>query len=308
MQNDRRLEITGKIVTVEQIEKVADYLLETKNNYDRLIKEDKQKNQDAYITHGDYNYYTNYMPKLEYEINYEDGRSTKTEDIYVFKDALKEPRYLKSINMQFYLKYSDNQMGEETKHDMSLYLTIRTDSIYFSTSDEHMEKEAYNFNSYIRGILEEGPDHYDFIAKKKRWIKLIVGTGFGSILSVIAFFIGLYLKSTEMETIVTLFKTPFLLTMLGWTIAVAFGTFCTTPIMSSLYHEIDKSLNSFSKEWQKKKIENYKEANEILIGENVNNLEKRETIKKIYNIAKPLVLLHLGFSMVVLVVLSVIGG
>ena len=304
MANDRRLEITGKIITVDQIEKVADYLEQTKANYDRLIKGDKEKNNDTYIDKGDYHYYAVTMPKLEYEIRYTDGRETTTEDIYVFKDALKEPRYLKSINMQLYIKYKDNQMGEETRHEMSLYLTIRDESLYFSTSDEHMDNEAYNFNSYVRGILEEGPDHYDLIAKKRTWIKLVVGMGLGSILSFILFFVSLYLKSTEMETIVTLYKTPFLLIMLGWVIAVAFGTFFTTPIMSGLYHEIDKSLNSYSKDYAKKKIENYKEANEILIGENVNNLEKRETIKKLYNIAKPLVLIHLGFSMVVLVILS----
>ena len=304
MANDRRLEITGKIITVDQIEKVADYLEQTKANYDRLIKGDKEKNNDTYIDKGDYHYYAVTMPKLEYEIRYTDGRETTTQDIYVFKDALKEPRYLKSINMQLYIKYKDNQMGEETSHEMSLYLTIRDESLYFSTSDEHMDNEAYNFNSYVRGILEEGPDHYDLIAKKRTWIKLVVGMGLGSILSFILFFVSLYLKSTEMETIVTLYKTPFLLIMLGWVIAVAFGTFFTTPIMSGLYHEIDKSLNSYSKDYAKKKIENYKEANEILIGENVNNLEKRETIKKLYNIAKPLVLIHLGFSMVVLVILS----
>ena len=307
MANDRRLEITGKIISVEQMIKVAEYLEETKGNYDRLIKADKEKNNDVYIDKGDYHYYSTYNPKLEYEIRYTDGRETTTQDIYVFKDALNEPRYIKSVNMQIYIKYKDNQMGEETNHEMSLYLTIRDDSIYFTTSDENMDQEAYNFNSYVRGILEEGPDHYDYIAKKRRWIKLIIGTGLGSILSFILFFVSLYLKSTEVETIVTLYKTPFLLNMLGWVIAVAFGTFFTTPIMSGLYHEIDHSLSSYSKEWAKKKEESYKEANEILIGENVNNLEKRETIKKLYNMAKPLVLIHLGFSMIVLVVLSM-GG
>ena len=279
MANDRRLEITGKIITVDQIIKVADYLEETRAHYDRLMKEDKLKNNDTYLNKGDYHYYAITDPKVEYEIRFIDGRETTTQDIYVFKDALNEPRYIKSVNMQIYIKYKDNQMGEETRHEMSLYLTIRDESIYFSTSDEHMDTEAYNFNSYVRGILEEGPDHYDFVARKRTWIKLVVGMGLGSILSFILFFVSLYLKSTEMETIVTLYKTPFLLTMLGWVIAVAFGTFFTTPIMSNLYHEIDKSLNSYSKEWAKKKTENYKEANEILIGENIHNLEKEKLLK-----------------------------
>ena len=146
----------------------------------------------------------------------------------------------------------------------------------------------------------------DFIAKRRNSIKLIIGTALGSFLSFILFFVALYLKSTEMETIVTLFKTPFLLTCLGWVIAVAFGTFLTRPILSGLYHEIDKSLNSSYQDIAKSKAARYKEANEILIGENVNNLEKRETIKKLYNLSKPIVLFHLGFSMVTLVILSII--
>ena len=73
--------ITGKIITVDQIIKVADYLEETKANYVRLIKADKEKNNDVYIDNGDYHYYSTYNPKLEYEIRYTDGRETTTQDV-----------------------------------------------------------------------------------------------------------------------------------------------------------------------------------------------------------------------------------
>lgn len=301
MDNDRRFEITGKIVTPEQIIEVSNYLQKTKNFYVNAIKEDKEKNNGVYFDQGSYKYYAYSDPKVEYDISYKDGRSVKTQDEYVFKDSLNEPQYLKTINMQIYISYKDNNMGETTDHNESLYLTFREDSIFFQTSDKNMGDASYNLNSYVRGIIEQGSDHYDMVAKKRMFIRNIIGFALGSIFAFILFALLLFLKTQEVEVAVTLFNNSIILVLIGWLFSFAFGRFLSTPILNNLYHEIDSSLYSYSKDYKKKKIERYKEANEVLIGENYNNLEKRELIKTLFSISKIVALIHIVFSIIVLI-------
>ena len=305
MDNDRRFEITGKIVTPEQIIEVSEYLQKTKDFYVNAIKADKEKNNDVYFDKGSYKYYAYTQPKVEYDISYKDGRSVKTQDTYVFNDALKEPQYLKTINMQIYISYKDNIMGEVTDHNESLYLTFREDSIFFQTSDKNMSDESYNLNSYVRGIIEKGNDHYDNIAKNRYLIRNIIGFAFGSVFAFIMFFVLLYLKTQEIELAVTLFDNSIILVLIGWLFSFAVGRLLSTPILNNLFHEIDSSLNGYSKESTKNKKERYKEANEVLIGENYNNLEKRELIKKVFSISKIITLIHVVFSIIVLIFLNI---
>lgn len=307
MENDRRFEIANKIISVEQIIDTARYIEKTKDYYNQLIKSDLEKNQNTYFENGEYKYYTSYMPKTEFTINYTDGREVKTADIYVFEDALKEPKYVKKVTEQIYISYKDNELGEITEHSMSCYLTLYDKSVFFNTSDKNMSEQAYNMNSYIRGLLESGEDRYSGVIKNRFFIKNIIGLSIGLILTLVIFFILLALRSQGSETFETLFVTPFALTGLGWLCAFAFGSFLVAPIIDNLYKEIDHDSSSvYAKANMDKTYKNeYSKYNEILIGENYNNLEKRKTIEKLFNISKKVILARLAISIIIIIILAV---
>ena len=206
MDNDRRIEITNKIITIEQIKEVSNYLQKTCNYYLNLIKNDRVKNNNVYFDNAEYQYYTSSLPEVKYEINYNDDRNVQTTDEMTFIDSLKEPQFIKKLNMQLYVYYRDNELNEVTEHKMGIYLTFDKTSIYFSTTDLNMNDQSYNLNSYVRGILESGEDRYSGIVKHKFIVKNIIGLAAGSILTLLLFLILVIMRSNGNDTFEALFS------------------------------------------------------------------------------------------------------
>ena len=308
MENERRFEIQNKIVTVEQIMEVSDYLQKTLKYYLDLINQDLAKNNNAYFDDATYKYYTSYKPHIEYTIDYLDGREVKTEDEFVFKDCLKEPQYLKSISEMIYISYKNNEFGDVTEHSMSLYVSFNDSFITFSTSNQNMNEEEYNLNSYVRSIIEKGGDRLSKIVKNRFWVKNTIGLAAGSILTLIIFIIILLTRDSN-NSFDFLFNNPILITLLGWLSAFAFGSTLVSSIVNNLYKKIENGELNYA-EYGGKYTENfensYSKSNEVLIGKFYNNLEKRKTIEKYYNLSKKVVLIRLAISLVILVVLSLI--
>lgn len=308
MNNDRRFEIQNKIITPEQMIEVSDYLQKTCNYYLDLNKQELEKNNNAYFNSGEYRYYMYNKPEVKYKITYTDDRRIETTDENLLKEALEEPQYVKEITESVYITFNSN-IGEEKKEmKLSVYITFAGRHIYFSSTDKNMDEEAYNFNSYIREILERGEDRYTGVVKNKFSIKVVVGLAFGSILTLIAFFILLALRLNGSDILDLFFSNGFVLPLLGWIIAFVFGTIIAGPITDNLYKEIDGTPENIYIHGKNKEEfeEEYTKRNEILLGKNYNNLVKRKEIEKIYNISKKVVLIRLGISVIIIILLSII--
>ena len=305
MNNEHRFVISNRVISVDQIRDVSNYLQKTCNYYLDLIQKDRERNNNAYINNAVYKYYNTLKPEVKYDIIYTDDRHIQITDSYTFENELNEPQFLKELTMQLYISYKNNEYNEDTEHTMSIYLTFTQTSVYFSTTDKNMNEQSYNMNSYVRGILESGEERYTGIVKNKFFVKNIIGLAAGSILTFIGFIILLLMKSGENETIEMLFNNPLLLILTGWLIAFAFGSIIIKPIIDNLYKEIDTEHSVYSnmKDIYQKE---YMKQNEVLIGSNYNNLEKRNTIRKIYSISKKVLLVRVGISLIILLVLSII--
>lgn len=304
---DNRLEISNKVITVEQIKEVAEYIEKTKNYYVKLIKEDKERNNNKYLGQASYKYYAYSMPTAGYKINFSDGRKVETSDIYSFIDSLNEPQYIERVFMDISVIYTDNEMDEKTRHYLNTYVTIDETNIHISTSDENMKEVAYNFYSYIRGIFERGEDRYSKVVKNRTFIKSTIGLAVGSILTLVLFFLGLMLKSQGNLALENLYENGLVLSFLGWLGAFAFGSILIRPIINNLYKEIEKDHSfSYAKLKNTTFKEEYTKKNEILIGKNVNNLEKRETISWLYNLSKKVIFVRLIISIIIVIALSLL--
>lgn len=303
MNEERRFEIENKIISVEQIIECSNYLQKTKNYYIDLIGKDKEKNKGLYLNQAEYSYYSYMQPKLEYSITYTDGRETKTLDEYVFKDALTEPQYINNITMHLYIDYKDNLMNEETEHNMSLYLSLNKNSVYYSTSEKNLSEVSYNLNSYVRNILESGSDRFTGIVKNRFLVKNCISLAVGLVITLIVFLLLLLLKNGENESIEMLFENGILLTLLGWVIALPIGSVITGPIVNNLYSGMNCVKDGYTSGITKMNEDSYKKANEVLIGSNSNNMESRKTIEEFYKISKILILIRLVISIIILMFL-----
>ena len=314
MDNRSSFLVQNKLITIEQIKEVTEYLRKILNHYDGLIKQELQElqqlqennNTNIYALHYKYHVYVN--PSPEYYVEFTDGRKINTKDDYVFYDALKEPQYIFKMEIKLYISYEDNEMDETTRHELSISLIFTESVIHFSTFNENMNEEHYNSCSYISGLLNGGEDRFSGIIKKRFWVKIIIGLAAGSILSLICFIIMLLIKNDSSDTINMLFNNPIMLVLLGWLMAFAFGSTLIGSIINGLYKALEDGLENAYKggTYTEHYEDNYRMFNEVLIGKNYNNLEKRKTIEKLYSISKKVVLIRLLISLIILVVLSLI--
>ena len=307
MNNEKRFEIVNKIVSVEQIKQVSDYLQKTKNYYLDVIKHEKEKakSQNKY----DYNPYS--KATVEYSIEYTDGRQNKFEDEYVFKQELEEPQYIKEINFRLWISYATKDEYEiddykSTSRTMSLYLTLRDNSIYFTTSDQNMNEPSYNMNSYVRSILESGGDSLDSVIKNRFWIKQIISFGIGSIIFLIIFLVLWILNFNGSEIYTSLTENGIIFFSAFLVCSSTIGNLIGSPLINSFYGAFTNTLSTNKDKTQTIKNEYMKEKNEVLIGKNYDNLNIRNEVKKLYNIFKKVVLATLLIAIVLSVIFLVI--
>lgn len=142
-----------------------------------------------------------------------------------------------------------------------------------------MQNEVDNITSVINQIFNNAEDRLNKIVKKRFWIKNAIGIAFGSILTLICFIIALFIKNSETGTINMFFENPILLFLLGWLVAMAVGSILVAPIVDNLYKDIEQRLEhvKYGSTYEKEEERKYSIFNEVLIGNNYNNLEKRKT-------------------------------
>lgn len=300
--------VQNKLITIDQIKEITEYLKKTLNHYNDLIKQELQENNNANFYQGHYKHYIYTKPSLEYKVEFTDGRKIDTQDDFVFYDALKEPQYVYKIEERLYIAYDDNDMGETTNHLIDISLNFSESVIHFVTSNKNVNDEIYNLSSYINGILNGGEDRFNKTIKKRFWIKNTIGLAVGSILTLLGFIILLLMKNETTETINMFFNNPIMLVLGGWLIAFAFGSTMVSSVVNNLYSSLEVGLENAYKggTYTDHYEDNYRMFNEVLIGKNYNNLEKRKTIEKFYDLSKKVLLIRLGISLIILLVLSLI--
>lgn len=307
MDNRNELKITGQIITIDKILEVSDYMQSIVKRYNDLIQEDKQKNQNAFLSNANYNYYSFSNCKVEYTIDFLDGRSLKTEDEYTFKDEVKEPKYIKSMSLYLYISYIDNNMNERTDHTLNFFLSIWNDHVDMNVSSNHMDEEMYNVHSYIKGIFEKGEERNNKIVKNRNLIKLLFSLAVGSILSYIPVIIIFVINSSDNMGTNFIFSNGIVFEILHWFIIFVIGTFLGYPIMNNLYNKIEPEKFIGGADYLAKKQEEFEMGNEVLFGDRVNNLEKRATIEKYYELSKKILLGQAVISIILMVVLTIIS-
>ena len=307
MDNISNLKITGQIITIDKILEASDYMQNIVKHYNDLIKEDKQKNQNAFLNDANYNYYSFSNNRVEYTINFLDGRTLKTEDEYVFKDEVKEPKYIKSMTLYLYVGYVDNTMNERTDHKLSIFLSIWNEHVDMNVSSKHMDEEMNNAHSYIKGIFEKGEERNNKIVKNRNLIKLLFSLAVGSILSYIPIIILFVINYSDNTGTSFILNNGIVFEILHWFIIFIVGTFLGYPIMNNLYNKIEPEKFNLGADYQARKQEEFETGNEILFGDRVNNLEKRATIEKYYELSKKIILVQVVISIISMVVLTIIN-
>jgi len=313
---NNEIEVTNKIIKVNQIFEVISYLEQLRNLYNNLIKQDKEKNKRLPYSEqrGNYMPYGESLPeKIQFELEYTDGRRNTQNDFEWFKHELDNPQYIKKIGIHLSISFYDNYdyYNEKIEKRLSPSVYINENTAYIISHSKNMDEEIYKVTTYIKGILCSNEDRYNKIIKNKSLIIYVFTLATGFILSYILILLIFIFRDSLKEISNLLFHNNIIFLLFQWVVSPLFSTIFSFNIISSLYEEIvprkiyDHTTSDY-KVIYKDDVEDYKKYCEVLIGKNTYNEEKRKSIKKIYETCKKIVLIQMVISMIIFIIMAII--
>lgn len=302
--------IVNRIITLNEIEQIANYLENKKEEYIRLINIDETKNRGLKFTEQKYEYKATTPPVIDYMISYRDNKTMTQEDYNWFVGNLANPEDISRIRIELKIRYSENYTNPERynyKH-MNISISFSEDSTRIMVNSEQLENETYTIYNDIIDILNNTQERYNKTIKNRNFRIQSFCLSIGFVLSYVVFIV---LKMVNLpEEINDLLSNKFVIILGQWFISAIIGNMIGYNIIAMLYKNLIPKTKYAG--WDKSKhkatyIDNVDEFighNEVQIGQFANNGKAREKIEKIYRITNKIVLIQLLVSIILFFILK----
>lgn len=303
--------IVNKIIPIETIVEVANYLEDQKEEYKRLFERDAQKNKDLKYSEQIYEY-KGEEPKVQYTVKFKDGREITETGYNWFIGMLGNIKAIEYISIYSVIRYSANYKDKEHYEYMNLqtWVHLWEESTTISVDGKNMEEQVYKTHSYLRGTIENNENRYNKTVKNRNLRIQSFCLSIGLVLSYIIFLVINGIRSELPEIFSQILHNKYGIILGQWFIAGFVGNILGLPIMLALYKNIvpKSKYSHYSKSSHKSvyvdNIEDYVSHNEVQIGKFSSNAKNRGTIEKIYKITSKIVLVQLVISILLFFVLK----
>ena len=303
--------VVNKIIPIDTIVEIANYLEDQKEEYRRLFENDKNKNMN--LSYSDQVYqYKGDTPTIQYTIKFKDGKEVTEPDYNWFISMLNNLRAIKEITFYYNIGYSSNYENKEHYEYMHIYtwLHFYEDSATIRVDGKNMEEQVYRLHSYLRGILENNDERYNKTVKSRKLRIQSLCFSIGFILSYILYFVLIANKAKLPQEFANYLNNKYVIIFGQWFVSAVLGNMFGLPIMMGLYRNIlpKTKYSHYSKSSHKSvyvdNIEDFTSHNEVQIGQFTDNGKNRELIEKIYKITSKIVLIQLAISILLFCIMK----
>lgn len=295
--------IVNKIIPIETIIEVANYLEDQKEEYIRLCQEDERKN--AGLRYSDQVYeYKNNVIKMEYTIRFKDGKEITEQNYNWFISNINNLSIIEKISFCCWISYSSN-IKEKGKYEyihLDSFVYFYEDHVSFKVDGKNNEEQAYRIHSYLRGVLENNEVRFNKTVKNRKLRMQSFFLSIGFVLSYIVYIVLIANKARLNAQIGSYINNKMFVIIGQWFISILLGNILGFPIMMILYKNIlpKTKYSHYSKSSRKSvyvdNLEDFISHDEVQIGVNANNGKYREIIEKIYKVTSKIVLVQLALS------------
>ena len=302
------LNLSNKIITVEDILDVVEKMYATVDHYKQISAEEMKPNEGLRTNEQRWKF-KDYSSNVKCYITYINGNSITYSSFDDFRAIIKDRSdEIKMLNVSLYLGYSkkpNEEYDKVTHQSITFYVHQDNVSLHYDTNeDEQYLREAYD---YIMNKMNSSIERYDNTIKKKGMISFVVGLAIAFIPAILLS-TGLLLVESIREIFISGYIVYPVLTIL---FAGLLGALLGPYMLEGYYKDIvpDKKYVGYSngKSVYKDDVENFTNKNEVLIGKNAHNIEKREKIKETYEKYKKMIPIELLITLVISVVVIIMG-
>ena len=303
--------VVNKIIPIDTIVEIANYLEDQKEEYRRLFENDKNKNKN--LSYSDQVYqYKGDTPTIQYTIKFKDGKEVTEPDYNWFISMLNNLRAIKEITFYYNIGYSSNYENKEHYEYMHIntWLHFYEDSASIRVDGKNMEEQVYRLHSYLRGVLENNDERYNKTVKSRKVRIQSLCFSIGFILSYILYFVLIANKAKLPQEFANYLNNKYVIIFGQWFVSAVLGNMLGLPIMMGLYRNIlpKTKYSHYSRSAHKSvyvdNIEDFTSHNEVQIGQFTDNGKNRELIEKIYKITSKIVFVQLALSLLFFIILK----
>lgn len=301
--------IVNKIIPIETIVEVANYLEEQKEEYKKLFDRDEQKNKDLKYSEQVYEYKKHELD-INYTIKFKDGRELKEPDYNWFIGMLGNLKAIERISISSSIRYSSNSNGEHKYMSLYTYVSFYETYATIRVDGGNMEEQVYRTHSYLRGVIENNEDRYNKTVKNRNFRIQSFCLSIGFVLSYIIYLVLNGMKAELPEIILQILNNKYGIILGQWFISALIGNILGFPIMMALYRNIVPNAkyshynSSSHKSVYVDNIEDYVSHCEVQIGKFADNGKNRMIIEKIYKVTSKVVLLQLVISVLLFLIIK----
>lgn len=310
MENEE-VKISNKLIDIETIIKVANYLEQQTNEYNKLFIEEKEKNKDIPYNEKRYEY-DGENPKVEYTIDFVDGRSVTEKDYDWFVNNLYNNKTIKHIHIKQVIYFNSNydDINNIVSKHLFSYIDFYEDRVSISIDGKELKKEVQDNYNNIRNIIEDNKARYDKTIKNRKIRIQSFCLSIGFLIGYIALIVLFINYSKIPETYIKYVSNKYLIALAYWAISIVVGNTIGLGIMNSFYTQIipERKFLKFNNQSGKSiyidDVDDYINKNEVQIGKFYNSILKRNKIEKIFNITKIIVLIQIVITIIILVLVK----
>ena len=301
--------IVNKIIPIETIVEVANYLEEQNEEYKKLFDRDEQKNKDLKYSEQVYEYKKHELD-INYTIKFKDGRELKEPDYNWFIGMLGNLKAIERISISSWIRYSSNSNGEHKYMSLYTYVSFYETYATIRVDGGNMEEQVYRTHSYLRGVIENNEDRYNKTMKHRKIRIQCFTISVGIILSYILYVV-LKINANKISLIFTQYlNNKYILVFGQWFIAILLGNVFSYWYILSVYRPLLPDTKYAGYNYSANRgnytddVDDYIDHSEVHFGKYWNAEKRRTKIEKIYKITSKIILVQLLISVILFFIIK----
>lgn len=224
--------VVNKIISIDTIVEIANYLENQKEEYRKLFENDKNKNMNLSYSEQVYKYKGD-TPTIQYTIKFKDGKEVTEPDYNWFLSMLNNLKAIKEITFYYNIGYSSNYENKENYEYMHIFtwLHFYEDSVTIRVDGKNTEEQVYRLHSYLRGVLENNDERYNKTVKSRKLRIQSLCFSIGFILSYILYIVLIANKAKIPLEFANYLNNKYVVIFGQWFVSAVLGNMFGLPIM-----------------------------------------------------------------------------